>query len=479
MNAPGPVLTTAAGKLGWGRLIVFAGASMFVGALQLPLTVYLPSYYASQMALPVAQVGQVFLVVKLLDLLLDPTIGVAINVTRTRFGRFKPWMAVSVPLLLAASYALFMPRPGVGTGYLFGWLMVLYAGYSMGVVGHSAWAAALVPDYHERSRVYGWVQMLGVVTAVTSLSLPPLLAATWHASHAAGIQAMGWLVIIVAPITILLCTAAIAEPVQIKAEHIAPRDYWDLLRRKSMRQIILADLFLALGPGITASLYIFFFTKVLGYTLPQASILLLIYILAGFFGSPFWVLAARRYGKHGTVMMACVLYAFAQALVFLLPHANFVLMVAGMFLAGFVVSAFTPLIRSMVADVCDEVKLETGKDRIAILYSLVTMTSKVGGTISIGITYPILGYVGFKAVEGAANAPEAIWGLTACYVFVPVATMFVGALALRGYTLDAVRHGEIRSALEAREAALHGPGDVIDSLTGGSAIPAATFNAPF
>ena len=41
-------------------------------------------------------------------------------------------------------------------------------------------------------------------------------------------------------------------------------------------------------------------------------------------------------------------------------------------------SAFAFLVRAMVADVADEIRLETGKDRIGVLYSLITSTAKIG-----------------------------------------------------------------------------------------------------
>ena len=117
------------------------------------------------------------------------------------------------------------------------------------------------------------------------------------------------------------------------------------------RLLMIGVLALALGPAITAALYIFFFTQVLGFSRTQTTVLLLIYIAAGLPGAPTWALIANRLGKHQTVMLGCVLYGFAQALVFVMPHGNMALMIPGMFFAGFVVSCFNFLIRAMVAGV--------------------------------------------------------------------------------------------------------------------------------
>jgi GPH family glycoside/pentoside/hexuronide:cation symporter len=458
--------TSAPKKLPVRLLAPFASASMPVAALGVPLTVYLPNYYASHIGLSLASVGLAFTMVRLIDILFDPLIGVAINATHTRFGRFRPWMTGGAPLLMLAVFMIFMAQPGITTIYMVAWLLVLYAGFSMLTLGHSAWAAALVPEYHQRSVVYGWMQAVGVLATITVLALEPVLATVWHKSITQGVQAMGWFIIAITPLTILLCTLVVGEPKRVEREQrVTLRDYWIMFARPSLLRMLGADLALALGPAITAALYIFFFTQALGFTRTQTNVLLLIYIMAGLFGAPTWALVSRRLGKHQTVMTGCVLYGFAQTIVFLMPHGNMTLMIPAMFFAGFVVSCFTFLIRAMVADISDEVRLDIGKDRSALLYGLITSTSKVGSTLSVGITYGILAAFGFQAKEGVVNSGIALDALVACYVVVPVLTMFVGAAALWGYKLDRKSHDNIREQLAARDA-IAGASGVTESLSG-------------
>ena len=66
-------------------LAPFASAAMPAAALGVPLSVYLPNYYASHIGLSLASVGLAFTMVRLIDILFDPLIGVAINATRTPF----------------------------------------------------------------------------------------------------------------------------------------------------------------------------------------------------------------------------------------------------------------------------------------------------------------------------------------------------------------------------------------------------------
>jgi len=457
MDARTLATAPATKKLSAGVLAPFAVASMPVSALGIPLTVYLPNYYASHIGISLTAVGLAFSIVRLIDIAFDPAIGVAINATESRFGRFRPWMAAGAPLLMLAAYLLFMAEPGVHLPYLVGVLLVLYTGFSMLTLAHSSWAAALAPEYHQRSWVYGWMQAAGVIAIVLVLAIPVITSKAWGFTIPQGVQAMGWFIIAITPLTVLLCTFVVAEPKQVeKPQRITLADYWTMIARPSLLRILASDLFLALGPAITAALYIFFFTQYLGFTRNQTTSLLLIYIAAGLVGAPTWATISRRIGKHQTVMLGCVLYGLAQAIVFVAPRANMGFMIPAMFGAGFIVSSFTFLIRAMVADISDEVRLDIGKDRAALLYGLITATSKVGSTISIPITFTILDAFGFVAKDGVVNSGVALDALVACYVVVPVLTMFVGAWALWGYKLDAKAHDDIRAALAERDDAITG-----------------------
>jgi len=123
----------------------------------------------------------------------------------------------------------------------------------------------------------------------------------------------------------------------------------------------------------------------------------------------------------------------------------------GMFSVGFCASSFILLIRSMVADVIDEVRLETGRDLTTLLFSMVTTTTKIGQAITIAIVLPTLAFFGFEGQEGAHNTPHAIFVLEMMYVFVPIILVWFGGAMLFGYKLDAKRHAEIAQALAERD----------------------------
>lgn len=444
------VSPSASQRLPLPIVLSFASTALPVAAIGLVMGVYLPRFFAGHLGLSMVAVGAAITIVRLIDLGLDPLLGMAMDRTKSRWGRYRPWLVVGAPFVMLAVYMLFMANPGVTEGYIIGWLLVLYLGISIVTLAQAAWGAALATDYNDRSRVYGVISAVGVIGAVLILVVPLAV----KGSFANGVHAMGWFCIILLPITVVICT-------MISPERVAPRtaspqasfaDYWKLLTRPEMLRLVFADFVLALGPGTTAALYLFFFHDARGYTTPQTSILLMFYIAAGLAGALFWSWLAQRMGKHRALILASVCYAVTQSMLMIIPKATMALAIPGMFAVGFVSSSFVLIVRAMVADVADEVRLETGEERAGLLYALVTTTQKIGSAITVGISFTVLGLVGYNAAEGAVNTPEAIRGLELCYVFAPVILVFFGGACFIGWKLDAVRHGEVRRQLDLRDA---------------------------
>lgn len=434
-----------------GRLAIFAAAGLPVGAYVATLAVYLPNYYARQLGLGLATVGIAFTVVRILDILLDPALGVLIDATESRVGKYRPWLAASLPVLVVATWASYFAPSSASAVYVTFWLLVLYAGYSMCALSHAAWGTALVTEYHERSRVYGWIQVVGVVGASGVLLAPTIVNLVTH-RVAERVPIMGWFLVISVPLTLLITSLFSEEPPLAQRTHgerFGVKDYLALMARPDMARTLVASLLTTFGPALTAPLYLFFFEDARDYTPGQADILLLIYILSGLVAPAFWTRIAKRFSKHQTIKIASVVYAIAQTCLLLLPPAHFLPMSIAMFTVGFVASAFAFVIRAMVADICDEVRLETGKDRTALLYALVTAIAKFASTVSVGVAYTLLPLFGFKAAEGAANSAQAMFGLQALYLVPPVACVLLGGLSMFGYKLTEVRHNEIRVALSA------------------------------
>lgn len=451
--------------------LAFAATSLPISAVTLAMAVYLPRHYASHLGIELALVGSAFFIVRLIDIPVDGLLGWAMDKTRTRLGRYRVWTILGTPIFMLGVYYLFAPPEGVGRGYLIFWLLVLYLGNSIMTLSHVAWAATLAPHYDDRSRLFGILAGVGVLGAAAVIGIP-IINGIRGTADAVNVESMGWLVLILTPISVALVLWRTPETIapEPKGHTFALRDYWALIARPSFARILLADLCLALGPGWMSAIYLFFFTDSRGFTTAQASVLLAVYILAGMVGAPLMSRLAMRISKHRAVMVAAVGYSCTLLTFLAIPQGNMLVGAVPMFVAGFLAASFTAITRAMTADVADEVRLEKGRERSGLLFAITTMTSKITGALSIGLTFFVLSRVGYEAREGASNTAEAIQHLEIVYLAGPVIFVTLGAFCMFGYGLSAERHAEIRKALDERDA-LYDEAPIIESLTGEASIP--------
>jgi GPH family glycoside/pentoside/hexuronide:cation symporter len=472
----------AVARLGLSTILTFAAVTLPISALGVALSIFLPRYFASHLGVSLIAVGGAFALVRAIDVPVDPVLGLLMDRTRTAIGRYRVWLLIGAPILMLAVYQLFMAPMGITRGYLIVWLLCLYLGTSIIGLSHTAWASTLAAAYHERSRLFGVLTMVGVAAAVVVLGIPTL-AKHFHLGDPDGVQAMGWLVLVLIPIGIGLVAWRIPEKVAADVQttqRFPLRDYWQLIKKPAMIRLILAQTCLTLSPGWMSALYLFFFKDVLGFSIATASALLGVYVLAGVGGGPApppttWV--SSRIGKHRTLMLTTSAYSIGLCAVMVIPKdGNILTAIPVMLWCGGMASGFNLLIQSMTADVGDEVRLEQGKQRMSLIYSLTALAAKIAGAFAIFLTYWVLAKVGYNAKDAAHNTAHAIFGLEMAYVVGPIVFAMLGGACFIGWKLDAKRHGEIREALDARDMAFS-EAPIIESLTSQPAIPALAAEA--
>ena len=437
------------------RLAAFASPALPLAAIGLPFTVHLPPYYAGELGLGLATVGFIFFLVRAIDLPLDPLLGLWIDRTRTPIGRFRPWFIAGAATLVVGSYLVFMAPQGVSPMAAFWSVMLLYAGLSMFQVAHQSWAATLTEEYHGRSRVFGWLQATGVLGMVLVLSLPPIAAGiTGDATPAAGVHAMGWFTIVLLPLAVLLTFASTGEPHRPGTRHhVRLGDMRTVATNPLMRRLLAADVLSGVAPGIAGAMFIFVFEHRLGFGAAQASLLLLVYFIAGLLAAPLWMRLAVRLGKHRAAALAGVFYCLTQPSIIILPAGNWWAVLVGMAVAGIPYAAFPFLMRAMLADVIDADRLATGADQTGLYSAVLTTATKLSYAVPIGAIYPYLAWIGFNGAAGAANTPAALDGMAYMFAFAPVLFMGSAALVAWRWPHDREAHERVHGALVATDVA--------------------------
>jgi Na+/melibiose symporter-like transporter len=465
-------------RLSTSAIVAFSAVSLPTSALSLAISIYLPAYFATNLGVSLTVIGGSWATVRMLDIIVDIVLAETMDRTRTRFGRYRLWLVIGAPVVMLGVYKIFMAPPGFDGVYLVSWLLVMYLGTSILNLSHSAWGAKLAPHYDDRSRLFGVLALVGVLGAFAALTFPAA-AKPMGQTHAQSMQDMGWFIFWLTPLAVTLVVWSTPEtiaPDQPRRRH-SLRDYWTLFTNTSLVRLFLAQAALTLGPGWMGVLYLFFFTDSLGFTANQASILMGGYILAGVIGAPITARMAVRFGKHRTLIFTTTAFSLGLPTVVLIPHGQPMAAVPAMLWCGAMAAGFDLMIRSMLADVGDEVRLEQGRERISLIYAVNTLAAKIAAAFAIGLTFPLLARLGYVAREGVVNTPAAIRSLELVYIIGPIVFVTLGGACVLGWRLDARRHGDIRAQLEARDASF-ATAPIIDSIESQATVPVTLRGLP-
>ena len=437
------------------KLAAYAAPALPIAAFATPLHIYLPPFYATDMGLGLTTVGTVMMAARFWDLFTDPLMGALSDRFPSRWGRRRHWMVLSLPLLILSAFLVMFPGWFVGERatafYLLSALFLLYVGYTMLTISHLAWGAELSDDYHERSRIMGFRELAQLCSMVMVLVIPAVLEQTGDALTASRkVAAMGWYVIVLAPITILFSVRLVGERAATPRPSIGFRRAVEVLvSNRFMVRILLADLLISLPGAVRSAVYIFYITAIVGA--PEwAAVIMLSYFAAGPIAVPLWMKIGRLLPKHQAAALGVLLHVVVSAC-YLIPGPGDTVLFAGLFFLSGIVYAGVPfLLRSIVADVVDHDRLESGQDRAGLYYSLITTTQKVGGAVGIGLGYPLLDWLGFD--PSGQNTQANLDGLRYVYAFVPVVSELLVVALLYRFPLDERMQREIRTRIEARAA---------------------------
>jgi Na+/melibiose symporter-like transporter len=401
-------------------------------------------------------IGTIFMAVRVFDIVVDPALGMMMDGTTTRWGRFKPWLLGGAPFVIAGTAMLFMAQPGVGPLYLLTGLILAYLGWSIMSLAQLALGAGLSRGNAARAKIYAWIQAFFFLGICLVLLLPLVLQAQ---SSAASLQIMAWLVIGVTIVVALIAFAFVPENAvkenmeNVDRQHVGVVAYLKLLTRSAVLRLLAIDILFGLGFGIASAVLFFFFVAIKGLDRSAISFVIIAQMTGGMIAVPIIGRGAARYGKHVMLIVCGLGTALICPTILLVPHGSVPWVVFDYFLWGIAYGGIAFLPRAMMADVGDEVRLESTRDRSGVLLALLISSWKLGGAFSVGIAFIALDFIGYQAKLGAGNTPSSIEGLQFLFAGTPALLGLIATFLALGYPLTKTRHAFIRDALEARERA--------------------------
>lgn len=281
----------------------------------LPLYVVLPHYYATELALPLASVGALLMLVRLLDAAAEPLLGRLSDRLYQGPLRAVLWVAGGSALVQVLGLSgLFFPAvqgPQALAAWMVAGLLVTCLAHSQLVIAHQAWGVRLGGDALQRSHVVAWREGPGLIGVVTASAL----SVAWGAGPMLVVFALsllaGWLALWHAP-----RPAAPAQ--QDLPAAFAWATVWQPLRQPAFRRLLAVFLCNGIASAVPAALMLFFAQDRLQATQAQIALFLVLYFVSGALSMPGWLRAVRRWGLErawlGGMLLAVACFGWTTLL---------------------------------------------------------------------------------------------------------------------------------------------------------------------
>jgi len=79
-------------RVGIGQIIAFGTVQLPLGAIGLPIAIYLAPLYGGELGLGLQLIGTALILARMSDFVVDPIIGVLTDRWRPRIGRRRVWL---------------------------------------------------------------------------------------------------------------------------------------------------------------------------------------------------------------------------------------------------------------------------------------------------------------------------------------------------------------------------------------------------
>lgn len=429
---------------------VFASGLLGQNMLYSFMSMYILFFYTDLLGIPATSASIILVSASIFDACLDPVMGMITDKTRSRWGKFRPYLLFAPFLIAAATVVCFWDFGGSSaTTLVIAAVSYLLWGMLYTVCDTPLWALSSVisKDPGERTLFVTLGKIGGTLGAVviTVGGIQLLLAFGGERSTEAYLYS-AIIVGIIAAFSIFGTGILTRERVTPSAEKISFRqNLQTVYKNKPLLTLLSSLLIINLVNGIRQSIQLYYVVYVwgdAGYA-TQVGISLVVGMLLGMVATPPLL---RRFSKKKVFIVSCILGSLSCILPYVLGDHN-ILVTLVFFAVSFFFSGMTTIVStSMLLDTIDYSEWKLGFRGEGIVFSTNTFVTKFSGALSrliIGASLGLLSYV-----ENQPATPGLQNGLSFVMFLLPALCFLAAILPILFYNISDKQRVQILSDLE-------------------------------
>jgi len=415
---------------------------------------YMMFFYTDIYRLPAAFVGGMFLLARGLDAVSDPVMGWLADRTRSRWGRFRPYLLWgAAPFALSCVLTYSTPNLGLTGRMVFAALTypLLTLMYTVVNIPYCALGGVITADDTQRISLQAYRFVLATAGGMLgTVLMVPLAGWIGGANKALGYQGAIAVLAAAAAAMLLACFATTRERVVPRTE--AAGSFWadvrDIARNDQWRVVGLLTFLNIIAVATRGGAMMYYVTYILG-SAGLFTAFLATYSVGCIAGCLLTKPLTDRFCKVSVFRWTNVLLAALSAAMFLVPLHRQPLMFALILAVGVLHQMITPIQWVMMSDTVDYGEWKQGKRLTGVSFAGTLFVLKMGLALSgavIGWALAARGYV----AGAETQAPGALRCIILLFTLFPGACYALSALASGKYGLRGAEMRSIAAALNAR-----------------------------
>jgi len=409
-------------------------------------SVFLLYYFVDLGGVAPAAMGLMILLSRCFDAFTDPMMGAISDRTRTRWGRYRPYILFGAVPFGITGFLIFA-APDLSPGMLLVWAYVTYGltmlAFTATNVPYSGLLGVISPSTKERAGFTAY----RMVFSGTALILVGVLATTLVREIGGGDEAYGIMMTmgIFSAVSVLCFFVTFATT----KERIPPaptnsavlKDLKVLIRTSAWIAVGISSILGVFSIASRAASAKFYFVYVAGddgspvfLFLDRFGLFLTALALGQVSGVLIGYALQRKFEKAHLLIAGGALKLAGIGVFYFMPLDAYWLQTAAQYLVGLGFGMLMVLSFSMFTDIAEYIDWRTGQQMTGLVVSASIFSVKFGAGIGAGFPGFVMQYTGF--VPNAEQTPEALAGINFAFAIAPICALIPAAIALLFYRLN-------------------------------------------
>ncbi|MFN0460976.1 MFS transporter [Salmonella enterica] len=443
-------------KLSIVEKIGFGAGDMAINVAIIAMQLLLAYFYTDIYGLSAADVGVLFVVVRMIDAIIDPAMGVFTDKLNTRWGRYRPWLLwFAIPFGFAVYLMFITPDMAymAKLAWAYGTYILMTLVYTAITIPYISMIGVITSDPVERLSANGYRFVMTKIAAFLVTIVVPMLA-VWlgQGNKALGYQFSMGLMGAMGALLFIFCFLTTRERSEPEITSLSVGKQFKYLLRND-QWIILGVVILLLMCGYVirgsvaayyAKYYLNGGDSLISPFLTTGVVASILAMIATTWITKFWdKIKMFRYTQIITFILSALMY-------FSVGRENLILAFAFYFLINFFCDMQMPVFWSSIAEVVDYGEKKTGLRVSGLAFGGILFFQKFGMGIAGGILGFLLSHFGYQAdVEQTARS---LTGIALMMTLIPALFHLAVGLLMKKYLINNEYYRDIQLALAQKQA---------------------------